>query len=373
MWAVRLINLLRKPESKILAAGFCIMLLSFINLNSIRDGAFLGSYSFKQLIWTFVAGLICLLVTRIRLQTIKEISVPIYILSILLLIFVLFFGQEISGAKSWIKIGDLMSFQPSELVKITFIFVVAKFYSELGAYSKSYLVKYLLGLIFFLLPCVLIMLQPDLGSALMLLIVSSSVIISFSYNRKVLFVIAIIVASLSLPVWNHALKDYQKERIVSFIYPERDPSGYGYNVIQSKVAIGSGKLVGKGLGNSSQAKLRFLPEKHTDFAFSVWSEQTGFLGALLLISLYSFIVIYSLFYLNKIKDNFLQVLLFGLSSYFFFHLFINVAMTIGLFPVVGIPLLMFSYGGSSLMCGSIALGLIALIISEYKDVNRLGL
>ncbi len=366
-------NFLRKPEYKILTAGFCIMILSFINLIFIRDGAFLGSYSFKQLIWTIAAGIICFIVLRIRLQTLKNISVSLYILSIILLVFVLFFGDKISGARSWIKIGDFMSFQPSELVKISFIFIIAKFYSELGAYSKSYLVKYFLGLVFFLLPFALIMLQPDLGSALMLLIVSLTVIISFSYNQKILIIIILIIASLSVPIWSYALKDYQKERIVSFIYPEKDPSGYGYNVIQSKVAIGSGQLIGKGLGNSSQAKLKFLPEKHTDFAFSVWAEQTGFLGSIILIGLYAFIVIYSLYYLNKIKDNFLQVLLFGLSSYFFFHLFINVAMTIGFFPVVGIPLLMFSYGGSSLMCGAMALGIIALIISEYKDVNRLGL
>jgi rod shape determining protein RodA len=139
------------------------------------------------------------------------------------------------------------------------------------------------------------------------------------------------------------------------------------------VAIGSGKFFGKGLGNSSQGKLKFLPEKHTDFAFSVWAEQTGFLGSMIIIGLYSFIVIYSLLFLNKIRDSFLQVLLFGLSSYFFLHLLINISMTIGLFPVVGIPLLMFSYGGSSLICGAVSLSLMALIISEYRDVNRLGL
>ena len=118
--------------------------------------------------------------------------------------------------------------------------------------------------------------------------------------------------TLSIPIWNYGLKDYQKERVISFVSPENDPSGYGYNVIQSKVAIGSGKFLGKGLGNSSQAKLKFLPEKHTDFAFSVWAEQTGFLGSILLIGLYSFLVVYSLLFLNKIKDSFLQVLLFGL-------------------------------------------------------------
>ena len=368
-----MIRLIRSPEAKILIVGFLIMFSGFINLIFIKDNSFFSSYSFKQFVWIVVSVLIFIIITRLRLQTIKNMSIPFYVFSILLLIFVLMFGQEISGAKSWIKIGNFMSFQPSELVKISFIFVIAKFYSELGAYSKSYLVKYSIGTVFFLVPFILIMFQPDLGSALMLLIISLTVIISFSYNKKALIVISILILALSVPIWNYALKDYQKERIISFVSPENDPSGYGYNIIQSKVAIGSGKLTGKGLGNSSHGKLKFLPEKHTDFAFSVWAEQTGFLGSVFLISLYSFLVIYSLLFLNKIKDNFLQVLLFGLSSYFFFHLLINVSMTIGLFPVVGIPLLMFSYGGSSLICGAVALSLIALIVRDYKDVNRLGL
>ena len=362
-----------RPDAKILMAGFLIMILSFLNLLFISDEAFLSSYAFKQFLWMIVAAVVFFVVSKLRLQTIKKVSVPFYLLSIFMLVFVLIVGEEISGAKSWISIGGFMSFQPSELVKISLIFIIAKFYSDLGAYSKSYLIKYLLGLAFFAPPFVLIMLQPDLGSALMLLGISLSVIISFSYNKTIFLSILLIIVALSVPVWNYGLKDYQKERITSFIYPENDPSGYGYNVIQSKVAIGSGKFFGKGLGNSSQGKLKFLPEKHTDFAFSVWAEQTGFLGSMIIIGLYSFIVIYSLLFLNKIRDSFLQVLLFGLSSYFFFHLLINISMTIGLFPVVGIPLLMFSYGGSSLICGAVSLSLMALIISEYRDVNRLGL
>lgn len=366
-------QLLRKAEIKIFLAGFAIMLMSFFNLLAIRDDSFFSSYSMKQLIWILISIVIFFLVTRIRLRFFKDISVWFYIFSIVLLLAVLFFGIKISGSKSWLRIGNFLSFQPSELVKITFIFIIAKFYSELGAYSKSYLIKYFLGFSFFIVPFILIMLQPDLGSALMLLLTSLSIIISFSYNKKILIAIFLIITISAVPIWNFGLKEYQKERVISFIYPEKDPSGYGYNVMQSKIAIGSGNLFGKGLGNSSQARLKFLPEKHTDFAFSVWAEQTGFIGALLLLSLYSFIVIYSLKYLARVKDSFLQVLLFGLSSYFFFHFIINVCMTIGLFPVVGIPLLMFSYGGSSLLCGTFALSLIALIIKEHKDYKRMSI
>ena len=179
------------------------MFSGFINLIFIKDNSFFSSYSFKQFVWIVVSVLIFIIITRLRLQTIKNMSIPFYVFSILLLIFVLMFGQEISGAKSWIKIGNFMSFQPSELVKISFIFVIAKFYSELGAYSKSYLVKYSIGTVFFLVPFILIMFQPDLGSALMLLIISLTVIISFSYNKKALIVISILILALSVPIWNY--------------------------------------------------------------------------------------------------------------------------------------------------------------------------
>ena len=349
------------------------MFLGFINLLFVKNLPFVSSYSFKQLLWIFISLIIFFIISRFRLQTIKSLSIPFYLFTLILLVYVLFFGDRISGAKSWIRIGNFLSLQPSELVKISFVFVIAKFFSDLGAYSKSLLVKYSLGLFFFLIPFFLIIFQPDLGSAIMLLIISFSIVFSFSFNKKVLTVLIILISFSSVPIWNYGLKEYQKQRIVSFLEPEKDPSGYGYNVIQSKVAVGSGKFLGKGLGNSSQGKLKFLPEKHTDFAFSVWAEQTGFIGSLLLIGLYSFIVFYSLSFLSKIKDTFLQVMIFGLSSYLFFHLIINISMTLGLFPVIGIPLIMFSYGGSSLMSGAIAISLISLILSDYKDHNRMGL
>jgi len=368
-----LAQLWRKPEFKILIAGCLIMCLSFINLLFIEEVDFLKSYSFRQLFWIIISIFLMFIITRLRLKTLKDISVPIYVLSLILLILVLFIGEKISGSRSWLKFGDLLSFQPSELAKIAFIFIIAKFYSELGAYSKSYIIKYFLGFVFFIFPFLLIVIQPDLGSAFMLLAISLSMIFSFSYNKKILISIVLIFLIFSVPIWNNGLREYQKERIINFINPEKDPSGYGYNAIQSKIAVGSGKILGKGLGKSSQGKFRFLPEKHTDFAFSVWAEQTGLLGSTVILFLFSFLVIYPLSFLDKIKDQFLQVLLFGMCSYFFFHFIINISMTIGLFPVIGIPIVMFSYGGSSMVCAATALSVISLIIAEYRDVNELGI
>lgn len=367
-----LVDLWRRPEFKIIFAGFFIMTLSFINLLFIEDVPFSKSYAFRQIFWIFIALVMMLVIRNLRPKVIKDLSIPIYVISIILLVVVLFFGQKISGAKSWIKFGNLISFQPSEFAKIAFIFIIAKFYSELGAYSKSFIVKYILGALLLVPPFILIIIQPDFGSGFMLLLVSLSIIFTFSYNRGILIGIFLVFSIVSVPVWNNYLKDYQKERIINFINPEKDPRGHGYNAIQSKIAIGSGKLVGKGFGNSSQGRFRFLPEKHTDFAFSVWAEQTGLVGSAFLIFLFSFIVVYPLTFLNQIKDHFLQVLLFGMCSYFFFHFVINICMTLGIFPVVGIPIVMFSYGGSSLLCASIALSVISLIIAEYRDYNQLG-
>jgi rod shape determining protein RodA len=367
-----LLQLARRPEYKIFLAGFSIMLLGFVNLLFLEKVDFLNSYAFKQALWILIALVGSLMIRTLRLRMLKDISIPVYIVSLILLILVLVVGERISGSKSWIKIGSLLSFQPSEFAKITLVFIIAKFYSELGLYSKSYILKYTLGLGFFIFPFLLIIIQPDLGSGFMLFVVTLSVIFSFSYNRKILLAVVLFFGLSAVPIWNYMLEDYQKERIINFVNPERDPSGHGYNAIQSKIAIGSGKIFGKGLGKSSQGKFKFLPEKHTDFAFSIWAEQTGLIGSTILLGLFAFLVIYPLSFLNKIKDQFLQVLLFGMCSYFFFHFAINICMTIGLFPIVGIPMVMFSYGGSSLLCATIALAAISLILRDYKSYETLG-
>ena len=190
-----LTQLWRKPEFKILIVGCLIMFFSFINLLFIEEVDFVKSHSFKQLFWIIIATFLIFVITRIRLKTLKDISIPIYILSLILLILVLFVGEKISGSRSWLKFGNFLSFQPSELAKIAFIFIIAKFYSELGTYSKSYIIKYLLGFAFFIFPFLLITIQPDFGSAFMLFVVSLSIIFSFSYNKKILVSICLIFIS----------------------------------------------------------------------------------------------------------------------------------------------------------------------------------
>tara|TARA_Y100001970_G_C14220499_1_gene852379 strand:- start:1169 stop:2281 length:1113 start_codon:yes stop_codon:yes gene_type:complete len=361
----------QKPHYKILVVGYLIILLSCINLSQINPNKIISIYTLKQFFWLSLSILFTFVIFRFRLRSIKDISLILYLFSIILLIFVLIFGREISGAKSWIKFWGL-SFQPTELVKISYIFLTAKIYSELGSYSKSLLIKYFIGLSLFLIPFILILLQPDFGSAFILFLISMTVVISFSFNKKFLLSLLLIGIFLAIPIWNNYLEPYQKQRIINFIKPENDPRGFGYNAIQSKISVGSGGIFGKGIGNSSQAKLGFLPENHTDFAFSVWAEQTGLFGSLILILLYFFLIIYPITFISRINDLFLKVIIFGLSSYFFLHFIINLFMTVGLFPIIGIPMILFSYGGSSLICASFAFSIQALIISAFRDVNRLG-
>ena len=365
------LSFIEKPHNKILFVGYLIILFGCINLIQIDDQSIISIYSIKQFVWLILSIFITFFVRNIRLKTLKNISTLMYLISIILLVLVLFIGKEISGAKSWVKIAGF-TIQPTELIKISYVFLIAKLYSELGSYSASVLVKYVIGFSLFLIPFVLILLQPDFGSAFMLLLISMSVIIGFSFNKKFIISLIILAAVFALPIWNNYLEPYQKQRIINFINPENDPRGIGYNAIQSKISIGSGQFLGKGLGESSQAKFGFLPENHTDFAFSVWAEQMGFVGSLVLIALYFFLIIYPLSFLNDINDPFLKVVIFGISSYFFFHFIVNIFMTLGLFPVIGIPMILFSYGGSSLICSSFGFSILALIIRNYRDVNRLG-
>ena len=220
-------NFLLKPHRKIYFVGFLIIFLSCLNLAFIDNEKLINSYAIKQFFWLLLSIVTAFFISRIRLQSIKALAVPLY-----------FFSDEISGARSWIKLFGF-SFQPSELVKISYVFMIAKLYSDLGSYSKSFIIKYFLGLLFFVIPFILIMIQPDFGSAFMLLLLSMAVIFSFSFNKKFLFFLLLITFAISIPIWQNYLKPYQKQRIINFINPENDPRGYGYNAIQSKISITS--------------------------------------------------------------------------------------------------------------------------------------
>lgn len=280
----------------------------------------------------------------------------LYGFGLVLLVLVFLAGRSVSGAQRWLDMG-LFSFQPSEMVKIFTIAVLARYFSRREYPNGLGLRDLVLPVLIVGVPFFLILRQPDLGTALHLAIACASVIFFLKIRWYVLLSLSA-VAALAMPfVWSF-LKAYQKERIMAFFDSSRDPLGSGYHIIQSKIAVGSGQLWGKGFTEGTQSHLRFLPERHTDFAFSVLAEEWGFIGSLTVLFLFFLLTIAGLRIVSRSQDRFGAVLGLGLITLIFWQFFINISMVIGLMPVVGIPLPFISYGGTSLVTIFIAIGLL---------------
>ena len=313
----------------------------------------------KQIIWLAIGIGGLLIFTSFDYIWLSRISGPAYITGLLLLIVVLFSGKTGMGAQRWIGLGPV-SFQPSEFFKLVFIIMIARYFSLLeGPFEVKRLLKVFSALV--LLPFVLLLKQPDLGTAVVILLIFFSMVMAKGLQKRALVMI-VLIALVSLPfmgniLWT-GLKDYQKNRLVAFIDPHADPSGIGYHINQSKVAIGSGEFLGKGFLRGTQGPFRFLPERHTDFIFAVFAEEWGFAGALFLLSLYFFLIVRGLDTARKAKDEFGRMLALGITFMFAVYFFINVGMTLGIMPVVGIPLPFMSYGGTALLSNFISAGVL---------------
>ncbi|MBU1016770.1 MAG: rod shape-determining protein RodA [Patescibacteria group bacterium] len=287
----------------------------------------------------------------------------LYILSLLLLAGLFVFGENIRGSVRWYNL-KFFNFQPSEVVKIVEIVILAKI---LGPLSLPYLsVKKIILSFLIISPFVLLVAkQPDLGNALVLLGIWVFMVFYAGVNPKQILVFLLAIFLISYPVWN-VLHDYQRQRVISFINPYADPLGSGYNVIQSIVAVGSGGTFGRGFGRGTQSHLRFLPEYRTDFIFAAFSEEWGFLGSLVLIIFYFGLLYKILAISQKAKDSFSALLSLGAFSLLFIQCVVNIGMNLGVLPVTGITLPLVSYGGSSLIATSIVLGLSQNIAIKNK-------
>ena len=291
-----------------------------------------------------------------------------YILGILLLLLVIFFGISASGSKRWINLF-IMNLQPSELMKIAIIVCFARYYHRIQSSDiQSY--KYLLQpIILLLIPCYLVITQPDLGTAILIAGSGLAIIWLAGLNLKY-FIYSGLILLVSLPFVISILKPYQKSRILTFFNPDRDPLGAGYQIIQSKIAIGSGGLLGKGFLQGTQSYLEFLPEKHTDFIFTLFSEEFGFFGSMVLILLYA-LLIYRIIRIGfSSRSFFAKLYCFGFASALFLYIFVNIAMVVGLLPIVGAPLPIMSYGGSSML--SIMLGLGIVMSCKIYSRDQIG-
>jgi rod shape determining protein RodA len=350
-------RLLKNFDVALFFITLVVCTIGIINLYSATINV--GTTVFKkQILWVSIGLFITVFLSLIDYRLFQRYTNHFYIISVLLLIIVLVLGTEVSGAKSWLSVGGIFTVQPSELAKISVILILAKFYNDdfsTGPYGVFDLVK---PFAIIVVPILLIVIQPDMGTAFIISLISISIILFAGVKTKHLILLFMTGCLLFVPLWGYLLKDYQKVRIKSFIDPSQDPLGSGYHAIQSKIAIGSGKLSGKGFKQGTQTQLRFLPEQHTDFAFSVIAEEWGFLGAFFTILLFFILILWILDTSSRSKDKFSMYVCFGIASMFFWHTFINVGMVIGIFPVTGLPLLFISYGGSATLTSLVAIGIV---------------
>ncbi|MBF0252264.1 MAG: rod shape-determining protein RodA [Candidatus Omnitrophica bacterium] len=316
----------------------------------------------KQIIWVIFGLLLMLIIASFDYIHMLNLSYLAYILTLLLLLYLMLFGGERFGAKRWIDLG-VISIQPSEFAKITVIFVLAGF---LGARKDKVgsLDNYVYSALIVMPAFLLIFLQPDLGTSLVLIPILFAILFVCGENIKYILT-TFILGLLSVPILWNLLKDYQKSRLLVFINPNIDPLGAGYTIIQSRIAIGSGGIFGKGWLNGTQSQLKFLPERHTDFIFSVIGEEWGFMGGVVLLGLFSLLIYRSLKIIDGVDDISGKAVVTGAVTLIAFQVLVNIAMTIGLMPVVGLPLPMISYGGSNALAFLVCMGFI-LSVSRVR-------
>ncbi|MFC1494636.1 rod shape-determining protein RodA [Thermodesulfobacteriota bacterium] len=352
-------RLLQNFDWVLLMLLFLITCVSLINLYSatypIRE---IGGHQIftKQIYWFLIGFAVLLMMTTFDYHTLERMAYPVYFFSVFLLVLVHFIGKVYSGSQSWLSFGGI-SFQPSEFSKIALVIILSKFFASQGEYTEYRLRDLWRPFILIAIPFILILKESDLGTASMLIIIASSIIIFMKVNWKSLAIVIIAAAPIIPFLWPH-LKEHQQRRILTFLNPDTDPLGAGYHIIQSKIAVGSGLMWGKGYLKGTQTRLHFLPEQHSDFAFSVLAEEWGFAGSFLLILLYLFVILWGLNIAKDSKDMFGSILAVGVISIIFWQLVINVSMAIGLMPVVGIPLALFSSGGSSIISTMLGMGLL---------------
>ena len=349
------------------------LLLSLIGLTEIYSATMKtpGDISFlKQAIFVSAGIALMFIVASIDYHTVAEHIPWLYLGSLAVLVYTPLAARRIAGARSWIDLGPV-SVQPSELIKMVVIVAMARYLADPHVKGNMTLNQIVKAVVICGMPVGLILLQPDMGTALTYMPILA-VGLLLRGLKPVVIIASILIVLLILPLGWYLLRDFlkehQKDRIMTFIDPSRDPQGKGFQVQQSKIAIGSGGLLGKGLFKGSQNQLGFLPARHTDFIFSVVGEELGFVGVVGTLGLLGFILLRSLYNAQTARDSLGVFVILGVVGVYFFHMIVNVAMVIGFFPVVGIPLPFLSYGGSAILTAFIGLGLV-ISVRRRRYVN----
>lgn len=344
------------------------VLIAAVGILSIYSSTYLKQMNQWQLqiIWVLLGIISFLFFANFNYRHLWDVTYFLYALAVFLLFLVFILGSARLGAQRWLRIA-WFNLQPSELAKLIIIIFLARYFSkksvdEISLLSRKFGLFWglILPFIFIAIPMGLIIEQPDLGSSAMLLLIFITMLYLTRVRLRYIFIFLLIII-LSMPVLWQILRDYQKDRLMVFLNPNIDPLGAGYTLIQSKIAIGSGGIFGKGWLSGTQSQLHFLPESHTDFIFATFAEEWGFLGSIVLLFLYYSLIRQGIFIAQGTSDSFGRLLAFGISLMLGIQVFINVAMTMGLMPIVGLPLPLMSYGGSSVVVTFIALGILVNI------------
>jgi len=336
-----------------------VCLLGILNIYSATSPYKLVAtpYYIKQFYWLLVGIFIALMACTVDYHILEDFSYWLYGAVIILLVVVLVVGRRSMGATRWLNLG-LFNVQPSELMKIVIIITFARFFNNFQSIGGLSVRDMLFPLGILLIPALLIMKQPDLGTAVLVILIALSMSVYRGLRWSTVVTFVLVTVPVAWLGWSHFLRPYQKNRVLDFLNPERSRLGSGYHIIQSKIAVGSGGFLGKGFVKGTQAQLRFLPEQHTDFAFSVFAEEWGFVGCLVLILLYLSLVLWGLNIARRCNDRFGALLAVGVTSMLFWHIVINMGMVIGLFPVAGGPRPFVSYGGTDLFTPMVGIGIL---------------
>lgn len=342
----------------LLLSILALISLGMINIYSATHSHMAeGNFISRQFISLGLAAVIFIVILLFDYRLFERVAYILYGLNLMALALVPFVGVTRYGARRWIDLG-LMNWQPSETMKVLTILALAKYFHVKNQSTKMGIKDLLIPVLIVAVPALMTMAQPDLGTGGHIMIIGTAMLLFVGIRTRILAWVALI-GVVSFPVvWKYGLKEYQKDRIVTFMNPTADPKGVGYNAIQSKIAVGSGELIGKGYLKGTQTQLEFTPEGHTDFIFTVLAEEWGLLGALVLFGLYLMLFYRMVGIASHANDTFGSLYGVGITALMASQIFINIAMVCGLFPIVGIPLPLLSYGGTAMITAGVGLGLL---------------
>jgi rod shape determining protein RodA len=356
-------NFFNRIDLNLILFIVALNILGLINLYSATHGVTLSHSTqlfWNQIIWLIIGWSVYIVVTLVDYNIFSRLAWAIYGINVVALLYVMKFGKISYGAQRWIDLG-ILRYQPSETMKVALVFVLAKILSKTNKPDGLGFRDLVFPTVVVGIPALITIEQPDLGTGLLLIAIFASMVLFMRVKRSI-FVFLVVSGLIAMPLmWSFGLKQYQRNRVLTFLTPGKDPRGTGYNSIQSRIAVGSGKFIGKGFRKGTQSQLEFLPERHTDFIFSVLSEEHGFIGSVSTVAFFIGLLFLCTKVASQSRDRFGVLVTLGVTSIIFWHMFVNICMVIGLLPIVGVPLPLLSYGGSMMLTTMTALGIISSV------------